>query len=173
MLKKILIIFFVLNLATACSRVSKKEERVFKESNFYPAYSKWELDKLDKELEEYKKINGYTPEVVKYRLLLEKREKAKEDFEKLITRVREELFYNDLTTLKEHMNKSLRSETTIEELEKIDFTQYRIFISKVNFENDTAQNIVALNTGEETFYFNVEFKYEKGMWELVKFQERR
>ncbi len=173
MLKKILIILIVLNLGTACSRISKKEKIEFEESRFYSSYSRWELDDLAKELAEHKKAYGYTPEVIKYRLLLEERAEAKKELDELIKKVKEELVENDLATLKKHMSKSLRSTATLDKLTDLDFTRYRVFVSKTSFENETAKNIVALNTGEETFYFNVEFKYEKNMWEVVKFQERR
>lgn len=173
MFKRFLIILIVLNLGTACSRVSKKEKIEFEKSRFYSSYSRWELDDLAKDLEEYKSTHGYTPEVIKYKFLLQERAEAKKELEKLIKKVKEELVDNELTTLKKHMSKSLRSTATLDKFTEIDFTSYRVFISKTTFENETAKNIVALNTGEETFYFNVEFKYEKHVWGVVKFQERR
>ncbi|WP_319370273.1 hypothetical protein [uncultured Ilyobacter sp.] len=173
MLKKFLIILIVLNFGTACSRMTKKEKINFEESELYSYYSKWELDSLAKELEEHKRTYGYTPEVIKYRILLEERARAKKELEELVKKVKEELTDNELTTLEKHMSKGLRNTATLDKFMEIDFTRYRIFVSKTSFENETAKNIVALNTGEETFYFNVEFKYEKRMWEVVKFQERR
>lgn len=78
MLKRILIIIFVLNLGTACSRVSKKEEIELEKSKFYNSYNRWELDDLANELEEHKRVYGYTPEVIKFRFLLNERTEAKE-----------------------------------------------------------------------------------------------
>ncbi|WP_319202892.1 hypothetical protein [uncultured Ilyobacter sp.] len=173
MLKRILIIIIVLNLGTACSRLSKKEEGELEKSRFYNSYSKWELDDLSDKLEEHKKVYGYTPEVIKFRFLLNERAEAKEKLEQLIKKVKKELVDNELTTLKKHMSKNLRNTATLDELTGIDFTRYRVFVSKTSFEDKVARNIVALNTGEETFYFNVEFKYENHVWEVVKFQERR
>ncbi|WP_320046992.1 hypothetical protein [uncultured Ilyobacter sp.] len=173
MLKRILIIMIVLNLGTACSRVSKKEKIEFEESRFYNSYSSWELAELAKALEEHKRVYGYTPEVIKFRFLLDQRAEAKEKLEELIKKIKKELVDNELTTLKKHMSKSLRNTTTLDKLADIDFTKYRVFVSKTSFEDEVARNIVALNTGEETFYFNVQFKYENHVWEVVKFQERR
>lgn len=173
MLKRILIIIIVLNLGTACTRVSKKEEIELEKSKFYNSYNRWELDDLANELKEHKRVYGYTPEVIKFRFLLNERTEAKEKLEELIKEVKRELVDNELTTLKKHMSKNLRNTATLDKLADVDFTKYRVFVSKTSFEDREAKNIVALNTGEETFYFNVEFKYEKHVWEVVEFQERR
>lgn len=71
------------------------------------------------------------------------------------------------------MSKNLRNTATLDKLADVDFTKYRVFVSNTSFGDREAKNIVALNTGEETFYFNVEFKYENHVWEVVEFQERR
>lgn len=173
MLKKILIILILLILTGGCSRMSKKEQVTFENSRFYPYYNRWELDQLKREIDEHKKNYGNTQEVIKYSFLLTERLEAKQKLEALIKRVKNEISQNDLTTLKKHMSKSLRNTATINDIKKLDFTRYRLFISKTNFENNTANNIIALNIGEETFYFDVEFEYEKGMWEVMKFRERR
>jgi hypothetical protein len=173
MLKKILILFVLLIISSGCSKISIKEEIEVENSRFYQYYSRWELDELKEEIEDYKKNYGNTQEVIKYGLLLTERLEAKEKLEKLISTVKEEISKNDLTTLEKHMSKSLRNAATIKDIKKLDFTKYRLFISKTKFEDDIANNIIALNIGEETFYFDVEFKYEKRMWEVMKFRERR
>ena len=172
MVKKLIVIFTVAILSLSCSRLQVKDEKP-QDPKFIKYYNSWELEEMEKVVQDHVIIKGYTPETLRYKSMLEDRRKAKEELDSIIQRVREEMVENNLATLQKYMTKSVRNTATIRELRRVDFRRFRIYTSKVSFEGSSAANMVALNLGEETLYYDVNYEYKDEKWEIVDFKERR
>lgn len=59
------------------------------------------------------------------------------------------------------------------EIEKVNFSQMNIYVTKPKFYKKTASNITAFNFEDRTIYFDVKFLLEKGEWKIIEFKERR
>lgn len=172
MLKKIIVIFTIAFLSFSCSRLEVKSDK--NESvKFMEHYNSWEIQQMEEEIQNHIILEGYTENVPRYEKMLEDRKRAKSELEEIVAKVREEILVNNLTTLKEYMATGLRNTATIRELRKIDFRMFRIYTSRLGFSGSEASNIVALNLGEETFYYDVNYEYSKEKWTIVDFKERR
>lgn len=172
MFKKLIVILTIALLGFSCSRLDIRSEEE-KDAQFMTYYNSWDIQQMEEEIQRYIVLEGYDKDVPKYESMLEERKQAKEELEDIVSKVREEILINDLTTLREYMASGIRNTATLRELRKIDFTMFRIYTSKLKFDRSDATNIVALNLGEETFYYDVNYEYSKGRWTIVDFKERR
>jgi len=172
MVKKIIVMLIIAIVSLSCSRLQVKDDKP-QDPEFLKHYNSWEIEEMEKVIQEYVIIDGYTPETLRYKSMFEDRKIAKQELEILISKVRSEMLENNLATLQDNMSTSVRNKATIRELRKVDFRGFRIYTSKVSFNSNRAANIVALNLGEETFYYDVNYEYKKEKWEIVDFKERR
>ena len=172
MLKKILVLFIVAFFLISCSRLESRNDKI-EDVEFIKHYDSWEMQQMEEVIQKHIVIDGYSGNVPKYQSMLEEKKRAKKELENLVSTVREEILENNLTTLENNMANGLRNIATIRELRRIDFTIFRIYTSKVKYNKSSASNIVALNLGEETFYYDVNYEYTKEKWKIVDFKERR
>lgn len=172
MVKKILAIFTIAILTFSCSKLEIREKKP-QDTEFTRYYNSWEIQKMENLIQKHILMDGYTREIPRYQSMLEDRKRAKEELENIVSHIREEILQNNLTTMESYMSSGLRNAATMRELKKIDFTGFRIYTSKLKYNKSYASNIVALNLGEETFYFDVNYEYEKKKWKIVDFKERR
>lgn len=152
--------------------INKKVENEYEKQYVY-LYENWELEKLKKQLNENKMIQGENPLIIKYQKLLTEREKDKNTLETLIEKIKIDLQNGDTESLQKTLNFSLKNVFLGKEIEKIDFSQMNIFVTKPKFYNKNARNITAFNFEDRTIYFDVKFLLEKGEWKITEFKERR
>lgn len=152
--------------------INKKVENEYEKQYVY-LYENWELEKLKKQLNENKMIQGENPLIIKYQKLLTEREKDKNTLETLIEKIKIDLQNGDTESLQKTLNFSLKNVFLGKEIEKIDFSQMNIFVTKLKFYNKNASNITAFNFEDRTIYFDVKFLLEKGEWKITEFKERR
>ncbi len=172
MLKKTLLLFTILVLGSACSRLEIRDGNKLN-SEFVNYYNSWDEEGMEKFIQNYILVGGDTKVKGTYEKLLAERIEEKKSLEDLIGRLKLDISKNDLTNLEANMDMGIRTRATINELKKIDFTRFKIYTSKVKYNEDKAQNIVALNLAEETFYFDIVYEYQKNKWKIVGFKERR
>ena len=67
--------------------INKKVENEYEKQYVY-LYENWELEKLKKQLNENKMIQGENPLIIKYQKLLTEREKDKNTLETLIEKIK-------------------------------------------------------------------------------------
>jgi len=118
-------------------------------------------------------IQGENPLIIKYQKLLTEREKDKNTLETLIEKIKIDLQNGDTESLQKTLNFSLKNVFLGKEIEKIDFSQMNIFVTKPKFYDKNASNITAFNFEDRTIYFDVKFLLEKGEWKITEFKERR
>lgn len=89
--------------------------------------------------------------------------------------IKENLSVNNYDYLKDNSNKSIRNDKVLKEIEKIDFSEVNIFMSKVIYKEKTPFSILGINIGEDTFYFELIYKYDyhSKKWLIYKVNERR
>lgn len=172
MVKKLLAMFTIAMLTFSCSRLETREEKA-QDAQFMKHYNSWEIQEMENLIQKHIIMEGYSRDIPKYESMLEERRRAKRELEEIVSHIREEIRVNNLTTLEDYMASSLRNTATLRELRRIDFRGFRIYTSKIKYNRSQASNIVALNLGEETFYFDVNYEYEKKRWKIVDFKERR
>jgi|GEM_PF-2012684 len=172
-MRKIFIWIISIFFLTGCSNlINKKVENEYEKQYVY-LYENWELEKLKKQLNENKMIQGENPLIIKYQKLLTEREKDKNTLETLIEKIKIDLQNGDTESLQKTLNFSLKNVFLGKEIEKIDFSQMNIFVTKLKFYNKNASNITAFNFEDRTIYFDVKFLLEKGEWKITEFKERR
>ena len=172
-MRKIFIWIISIFFLTGCSNlINKKVENEYEKQYVY-LYENWELEKLKKQLNENKMIQGENPLIIKYQKLLTEREKDKNTLETLIEKIKIDLQNGDTESLQKTLNFSLKNVFLGKEIEKIDFSQTNIFVTKPKFYNKNASNITAFNFEDRTIYFDVKFLLEKGEWKITEFKERR
>lgn len=90
-------------------------------------------------------------------------------------KIKENLSLNNYEYLKENTDKSIRNNLILAEIEKIDFSAVNIFMSKVVFTDENPTSILALNVGDNTLYFelNYIYNYHSRKWFINKVKERR
>lgn len=172
MAKKMLVMFAIAILSLSCSRLETRDVRS-QDREFIGYYNSWDVQKMEESIQKHIITKGYTEDLPRYQSMLAQRVQAKKELEDIVETIREEILTNDLTTLESYMSSGIRGDATIRELRKIDFTRFRIYTSKLKYRDNQASNIVALNLGEETFYFDVNYEYKRSKWEIVDFKERR
>lgn len=97
-----------------------------------------------------------------------------ESLESFNTEIKENLSLNNVEYIKENMEKSLTNNHIIKEIEKIDFSNVNIFVSKPVFTEQKPTSILALNMSDRTFYFELIFNYNyhRDKWIIYKVRER-
>lgn len=172
-MRKIFIWIISIFFLTGCSNlINKKVENEYEKQYVY-LYENWELEKLKKQLNENKMIQSENPLIIKYQKLLTEREKDKNTLETLIEKIKIDLQNGDTESLQKTLNFSLKNVFLGKEIEKIDFSQMNIFVTKPKFYDKNASNITAFNFEDRTIYFDVKFLLEKGEWKITEFKERR
>lgn len=97
----------------------------------------------------------------------------KESLVILIEEIKQELKEGKTQLLISSFIPNIRNNFTQEEIKKIDFSKVNILVSKPSFFQDKAQNIVAFNVQETTFYYDLEYILKNGEWKIANFKERR
>ncbi|WP_294094572.1 hypothetical protein [uncultured Cetobacterium sp.] len=87
--------------------------------------------------------------------------------------IQKDLKLNNLRSLKESMDVSLKERYAINKLSEYDLSAVKLYFTKPEITKNQGENIIGLGFGEEIFYFNVEYKYLNGDWRITKFTERR
>ncbi|MGL5933103.1 MAG: hypothetical protein ACRCY7_09435 [Cetobacterium sp.] len=87
--------------------------------------------------------------------------------------IQKDLKLNNLRSLKESMDVSLKERYAINKLSEYDLSAVKFYFTKPEIKKNQGENIIGLGFGEEIFYFNVEYKYLNGDWRITKFTERR
>ena len=88
--------------------INKKVENEYEKQYVY-LYENWELEKLKKQLNENKMIQGENPLIIKYQKLLTEREKDKNTLETLIEKIKIDLQNGDTESLQKTLNFSLKN----------------------------------------------------------------
>ena len=172
-MRKIFIWIISIFFLTGCSNlINKKVENEYEKQYVY-LYENWELENLKKQLNENKMTQGENSLIIKYQKLLTEREKDKIALETLIEKIKIDLQKGDTESLQKTLNFSLKNVFLGNEIEKIDFSQMNICVTKPKFYKKNARNITAFNFEERTIYFDVKFLLEKGEWKITEFKERR
>lgn len=171
-IKKIFIWIVSIFFLTSCSNISNKKTDNFdieREKSYLILYENWQLEKLQIELSEEKDENL----ILKYKKLIEERQHDKIALENLISEIKSEIVKGDIEKLKSTLDSSLENIFVSNEIEKIDFSQMKIFINKPKFFKNSAENILALVVEDRTIYFDIYFSLKNGRWKITKFEERR
>lgn len=87
--------------------------------------------------------------------------------------IQKDLKLNNLRSLKESMDVSLKERYAVNKLSEYDLSAVKFYFTKPEITKNQGENIIGLGFGEEIFYFNVEYKYLNGDWRITKFTERR
>lgn len=98
-----------------------------------------------------------------------------EHLENFNRELKENLSNNNIEYIKENTDKSIANKHIINEIEKIDFSNVNIFISKPVFTEEKPISILALNMDDNTFYFELIYNYDyhSKKWLIHKVNERR
>ncbi|AVQ30115.1 hypothetical protein I6E43_01075 [Fusobacterium varium] len=172
-MRKIFIWIISVFFLTGCSNlISKKVENEYEKQYVY-LYENWDLENLKKQLNENKVLQGENSLIIKYQKLLTEREKDKIALETLIEKVKIDLQKGDTKSLQKTLDFSLKNIFLGNEIEKVNFSQMNIYVTKPKFYKKTASNITAFNFEDRTIYFDVKFLLEKGEWKIIEFKERR
>lgn len=171
-IKKIFIWIISIFFLTGCSNISNKNLDNFdvkREKNYKNLYENWQLEKLQIELSEEKDENL----ILKYKKLIEERQRDKVSLQNLISEIKADVVDGNVEKLKTALDSSLENIFVGDEIEKIDFSQMKIFINKPKFFKNSAQSLLALVVEDRTIYFDVYFSLKDGKWKITKFKERR
>ncbi|MCI5724916.1 MAG: hypothetical protein SOY60_03290 [Fusobacterium gastrosuis] len=97
-----------------------------------------------------------------------------EHLENFNRELKENLSNNNIEYIKENTDKSIANKHIINEIEKIDFSNVNIFISKPVFTEEKPISILALNMDDNTFYFELIYNYDyhSKRWLIYKVKER-
>lgn len=97
------------------------------------------------------------------------------NLEKFNRDIKENIAINNINFLKENSENSIKNNHILKEMEKIDFSNLNIFISKVKFEEKNPSSVLALNSEDNTFYFELIYIYDyhSKKWLIYKVNERR
>lgn len=97
-----------------------------------------------------------------------------EHLENFNRELKENLSNNNIEYIKENTDKSIANKHIINEIEKIDFSNVNIFISKPVFTKEKPISILALNMDDNTFYFELIYNYDyhSKRWLIYKVKER-
>ncbi len=97
-----------------------------------------------------------------------------EHLENFNRELKENLSNNNIEYIKENTDKSIANKHIINEIEKIDFSNVNIFISKPVFTEEKPISILALNMDDNTFYFELIYTYDyhSKRWLIYKVKER-
>lgn len=89
--------------------------------------------------------------------------------------IKENLSINNFDYLKNNSNKSIKNDRILKEIEKIDFSETNIFMSKIRYAQKIPFSILGINIGEDTFYFELIYNYDyhSKKWLIYKVNERR
>ena len=82
--------------------------------------------------------------------------------------IQKDLKLNNLRSLKESMDVSLKERYAINKLSEYDLSAVKLYFTKPEITKNQGENIIGLGFGEEIFYFNVEYKYLNGDWKIMK-----
>ena len=172
-MRKIFILIISVFFLTGCSNLINKRVENEYEKQYVYLYENWDLENLKKQLNENKMTQGENLLIIKYQKLLAEREKDKIALETLIEKLKIDLQSGDTKSLQKTLNFSLKNVFLGNKIEKIDFSQMNIFVTKPKFHKKNASNITAFNFEDRTIYFDVKFLLEKGEWKITEFKERR
>ncbi|MCI7223732.1 hypothetical protein [Fusobacterium sp.] len=97
-----------------------------------------------------------------------------EHLENFNRELKENLSNNNIEYIKENTDKSIANKHIINEIEKIDFSNVNIFISKPVFTEEKPISTLALNMDDNTFYFELIYNYDyhSKRWLIYKVKER-
>lgn len=97
------------------------------------------------------------------------------DLNEFSQEIKDNLELNNYQYLKKNMDKSTRNLHILNEIEKIDFSEVNLFMSRVDFQKKNPVSILGLNVGDNTFYFELIYNYDyhSKKWLIYKVNERR
>lgn len=89
--------------------------------------------------------------------------------------IKEKLSKNNFSYLKLNTENNIKNRYILDTIEKVDFTNFNIFVSKPIFtENSRPKAILGLNSYENTYYFEIiyTFDYDNDRWLIYELRER-
>lgn len=89
--------------------------------------------------------------------------------------IKEKLSKNNFSYLKSSIEDNIKNRYILDTIEKIDFTNFNIFISEPIFaESGRPKAILGLNSYENTYYFEIiyTFDYDNDRWLIYELRER-
>lgn len=87
--------------------------------------------------------------------------------------IKNELKANKLATLEKSLDMPLKKRYILNSIKNIDFSKVDIYSSKPIVNGDKGRNLIGIRRGEEVFYFDLQYKYSKGEWNIIDFKESR
>ncbi|MGL4687719.1 MAG: hypothetical protein ACRCVS_03415 [Fusobacteriaceae bacterium] len=80
---------------------------------------------------------------------------------------------NSINNFDSFFNDNIKTQYTLKELKKIDFSEVRFFYSKPLFNNTIATNIIGFNGFDRVFYFDLTYQFKNDNWIIINIKEIR
>lgn len=106
-------------------------------------------------------------------LLLENRNKQKQDLTKLIKNLKKDLRNNNSRELDKYFEDNYRNRKILSEIKKIDFSQVNIVNTELKFHKNSASNIIAFIFIDEVKYFSFKYSLKNDVWKIKKIKDGR
>jgi hypothetical protein len=110
---------------------------------------------------------------LKNRKQIELNEQQKKSLVVLLEQIKDEFSQNKTDTLRNSLAPGLKNMVIKNRLNELDTRGIKIFSTEPIFEEDSAENTIALNAGSETLYYQVRYNLEDTNWKIIEFTERR
>lgn len=88
--------------------------------------------------------------------------------------IKKNLSKNNFIFLKENSVENIKNKYVLNQIEKLDFSNIDIFISKINFNEKYPKSIVGFSTYDNTFYFELTYVYDYrgARWLIYEVKEK-
>lgn len=95
------------------------------------------------------------------------------ELEKFLKNLKFNLKKNNFIEIEKNFNDSFINRKILSKIKIIDFSQIQILNTKPKFNNDEASNVVAFIFIEEVRYFKFTYRYQNGIWKIIKIKDGR
>ncbi|BDU51017.1 hypothetical protein [Haliovirga abyssi] len=172
-MKKLKFLIILLTIILSGCSFLKIKENIPEEKNFYKNYELWKLEEAKVDLNIIKEKNSVNnKEIRKLELKLEERVKNKKELKVIIEDMVKLLSKNEYKNIEKHIDKSLLNVLKFNIVKKYDLSSSKIYKGKIKFYKKNAKILLLINFYDETYYFDLYFKFEKNGWKLINFKER-
>ncbi|MGL4981207.1 MAG: hypothetical protein ACRC40_04720 [Fusobacteriaceae bacterium] len=87
--------------------------------------------------------------------------------------VKEDLSENNSKSLLEMIEPSLKNNHISSQIKNLNFQRVKIFFSQPEFQGSLANNIIAFNFSDTTFYMELKYEFKDGIWQITDMKEKR
>lgn len=89
--------------------------------------------------------------------------------------IKKNLSKNNFIFLKENSVENIKNKYVLNQIEKLDFSNVDIFISKIIFNEKYPKSIIGFSTYDSTFYFELTYIYDyhSARWLIYEVKEKR